>query len=316
VYSQDSGYPQDAGYSQDSGYPQNSGYSQGGDFPQANGYSPVSGYHRDDWYSPDDEAPPPAQRDDIGSPGKPKRRRPLRTVILGGAGAVILAAVGLVGYHYLGTSSGVIHPGASLRLPSANPSAESSYFPAKLGKWGHIGSRKLDPIALTANELYPPAFRLPDGSQYARATASLDKECTLAVFGAQLQTALQSGKCTQVVRATYISGDGKIMGTIGVVNLNTAAVAQQAGQVTGADQLIAPLTASRGPAKNLLNGTGVVYAEVKGHYLILMYAEFTNTKKPSTGAQKQQLVAFAQGMFQGSANIALSNRLLYGKPAA
>jgi hypothetical protein len=153
------------------------------------------------------------------------------------------------------------------------------------------------------------------GKQYTRAAATSDKDCTLVVFGNRLQTALTSGKCTQVVRASYVSGDGKMMGTIGVINLGTANAAQQAGQVTGADQLIAPLTAAKGPTKNLLSGTGVVYAEVKGHYLILMYAEFTSLKSPSTATQKQQLVDFAKNAFDGSANISLSNRMLTGKPA-
>jgi hypothetical protein len=254
-------------------------------------------------------------------PGPRKRGGRLlrRPVLLGAAAVLILGAAAGIGSQFLGKSkSSTIHPGTSLALPTSNPTAGSPYFSAKLGKWQHISTRKLDPAPLSVNELYPPAF-MPIGShiQYTRATAAADKNCTLTVLdgGGQLQNALQSGKCTQVVRASYVSGDGKMMGTIGVVNLSTATAAQKAGQVTGADQFIAPLSGSRGPTKNLLKGTGVVYAEVKGHYLILMYAEFTNLKSPSTAAQKQQLVDFAKGMFAGSANISLSTRMLTGKPA-
>src|SRR6516225_9188017 len=54
------------------------------------------------------------------------------------------------------------------------------------------GARTADPEPLTLAELYPPRFAL-NGSSYLRAAASLTKDCTLAVYGAQLQAALQSG---------------------------------------------------------------------------------------------------------------------------
>jgi hypothetical protein len=261
-------------------------------------------------------APAPAP-DPAPGPRRRGGRLLRRPVLLGAAGVLVLAAAAGVGYQFLGKShTAVIHPGTSLALPTSNPTAGSPYFSAKLGKWQHISTRKLDPAPLSVTELYPPAFILAGShTQYTRATAAAEKNCALAVFGDQLQTALQSAKCTQVVRASYVSGDGKMMGTIGVVNLTTATAAGQAGKVTGADQVIAPLSSSRGPTKNLLKGTGVVYAEVKGHYLILMYAEFTNLKSPSASAQKLQLVDFAKGMFAGSANISLSTRMLTGKPA-
>ncbi len=311
--------------------------------PQAddNGYSPVSGYRQQDygqpeprqddygrpnWFDPDSvQAPPEGQpprqagrrdgRLDSGRSGDRIRRLLRRPAVLGAA-IVLLVAMAVVGYlQFGGKHSTEIHPGTSLALPTSNPTGNSPYFNAKLGKWQHISTRKLDPMPLTVDQLYPPRFMPTGGTQYTRVAATVDKDCTLAVFGTSLQTALQSGKCTQVVRATYVSGDVKMMGTIGVVNLTSATAAQQAGQTTGADELIAPLNAAKGPAKNMLNGTGVVYAEVKGHYLILMYAEFTNRKSPKTDAQKAQLTDFAKGMFVGSANIELSNRMLTGKAA-
>jgi hypothetical protein len=57
----------------------------------------------------------------------------------------------------------------------------------------------------------------------------------------------------------------------------------------------------------------MVYAEAKGHYLILMYVELTSLKTPDT-AQKQALLDFAKGMFAGSADISLSTRMLNGHP--
>ena len=287
------------------GYPQGNGYPQGDGYPQGNGYSPVSGYRPSEW-----------QQAEAAARGRRSSRLLRRPVLLAVAGVLILAAGGAAAYRFVNRpQSTVIHPGTSLKLPASNPTAGSPYFSAKLGKWQHIGTRKQDPTPLTVAELFPPAFQLPDGGQFTRATASVNKDCTLAVFGQSLQTALQSPKCTQVLRASYVSGNGKMMGTIGVVNLAAANDAQQAGKMSGPDELIAPLSGARGPTKNLLNGTGVVYAVAKGHYLILMYVEFTNLKPPSGNTQKVQLVNFAQDMFKGSASISLSHRMLYGKPA-
>jgi hypothetical protein len=303
--------------------PQPDGFGPDDGYPQGNAYSPVSGYRPDDWVSPEDpsgdgpgegDGRPPGRRDTRKTKGERGPRRRLVAVVAALA-VVVVGAGGYVGYEQLGRSSHPIDPGSSLRLPTSDPTAQSSYFSAKLGRWQHITTRKLDPAPLTVAELYPPGFTLfGTKSGYQRVATSLDSNCTLAVFGPDLQASVQSGGCKQVARATYLSSDGTMMGTIGVVNLSTATAAQHAGQVSSADNLIAPLTASKGPAKKMLSGTGVEYAEVKGHYLILMYAEFTNLKSPATSTARQHLVSFAEGMFSGSANIALSRRMLTGKP--
>lgn len=286
------------------GYPPARGPQPDG-YPEGNAYSPVSGYRRDDWDEP--ETGPSDAR-------KPRRRL---VAILAAAAVVIVGGGGYLGYEHFGKSGQAINPGSSLRLPTSDPTAQSTYFSAKLGRWQHITTRKLDPAPLTVAELYPPGFTLyGTNNGYQRVATSLDANCTLAIFGPDLQASVQSGACKQVVRATYLSSDKTMMGTIGVVNLTTATAAQKAGQVSSAQDLIAPLSATKGPAKKMLNGTGVEYAEVKGHYLILMYAEFTNLKAPATDADRQRLVTFAEGMFSGSANIALSHRLLTGKPQA
>jgi hypothetical protein len=199
---------------------------------------------------------------------------------------------------------------ATLRLPTNAPGSPG--FDKALGKWQHIGTRARDPQALTIAGLYPPQFSL-DGKGYTRTAASATKTCSVAVYGTDLQAALQAGHCNQVVRASYISADGTMMGTVGVINLISSNAAQKAGQVTGPEQIIAPLTSKKGPTKKLGTGTGVVQAEIKGHYLILMWAEFANLKSPSGQAQRQALEQFAADLVTGSANINLSTRMLSGK---
>ena len=244
-----------------------------------------------------------------GSPGP--RRRSSRVAWLAVAVALVVAAGAFAGYKFLYEPRVNAPVSPSLRLPTNAPGSPG--FDQALGKWQHIGSRSQDPSPLTLAELFPPQFEL-DGSSYVRTAAAVSKDCTQAVFGANLQAALQAGHCTQVLRASYVSGSGTMMGTVGVANLIGSNAAQKAGQTTGTQEIIAPLAAQKGPTSKLGNGTGVVQAEIKGHYLILMWAEFTSLKSPSTSAQRQQLEQFAASLVTGSANINLSTRMLTGKP--
>ena len=180
----------------------------------------------------------------------------------------------------------------------------------------HIQLRTDDPAPLTLNELFPPQFlNETDHNSFTRVADKLDKTCANAVIGADLASALQSGKCTQVLRASYVSGDNKIMGTVGVVNLGTTNQAHYAGKVVGANDFIAPLSSTTGIASKLGKGTGVVEAQFKGHYLILTWAEFTNGSTPKTAADSQQLEQFETDLVAGTANISLSQRMVNGAPA-
>jgi hypothetical protein len=235
------------------------------------------------------------------------RRRFPRAAYLAMAAVVVIGA-GFAGFKYLYEHRVNAPVSPTLRLPTTVPS-NPDYVKA-LGKWQHIGTRAEDPSPPTIDELFPAQFEL-NGSSFVRAAASQTTTCSLAVYGANLQAALQSGDCTQVLRASYVSGP--MMGTIGVVNLVSASAAGKAGKVTGAQEIIAPLASSKGVTSKLGTGTGVVQAEVKGHYLILMWAEFTDLKTPSTSAQRQQLEQFVSNLVIGSANINLSTRMATGK---
>jgi len=226
------------------------------------------------------------------------------------AAVVVAAAAGFGGWKYLYEARVNAPVPSTLRLPTTAPTDNG--LDKNLGRWQHIGSRSQDPQPLTLAALFPPQFEL-NGKSYARTAASITKTCSLAVFGADLQAALQTGHCSQVARASYLSGDGKMMGTVGVVNLISVNAAQKAGKATSTQEILAPLTSKKGPTSKLGNGTGVVQAEIKGHYLILVYAEYASLKSPSGTAQRQALEQFATNIITGSANINLSTRMLTGK---
>jgi hypothetical protein len=265
----------------------------------------------DDPVPPASIAPGPQRRGARAGRNTGPRRRSSRVRWLALAAVLIVAVGGYAVYKYVYEPRVNAPVPSTLRLPTNAPGSPG--FDQALGKWQHIGSRSQDPEPLTLQQLFPPQFDL-NGSSYLRTAAAVTKNCSLAVFGSDLEAALQAGHCTQILRASYISGNGTMMGTVGVANLTSSSAAQKAGQVTGPQEIIAPLAAQKGPTSKLGNGTGVVQAEIKGHYLILMWAEFTSLKSPSTSAQREQLEQFATSLVTGSANINLSTRMLTGKP--
>jgi hypothetical protein len=275
----------------------------------------VAGYSSDDTFIFDPRAagaaaPPPDRRRSDRNSGRSRGRFQPRIAWIAAA-VVVAAAAGFGGYKYLYEARVNAPVPSTLRLPTTAP--DNNGLDQTLGKWQHIGSRSQDPAPLAIATLFPPQFEL-NGKSYVRTAASVTKTCSLAVYGPDLQAALQTGHCSQVVRASYLSGDHTMMGTIGVVNLTSSNAAQKAGKTTGTQEIVAPLTSKKGPTSKLGNGAGVVQAEIKGHYLILVYAEYANLKSPSGTAQRQALERFAADIVTGSANINLSTRMLTGKP--
>jgi hypothetical protein len=232
--------------------------------------------------------------------------------------ALAVIAVGIVGVAtYAFVLKPKSSPAASMNaqgpLPTGSAAASQQACAQTLGVYCHIAARADDPTPLTTAELFPPAFtNKTDKTSYSLASTKVDKTCSNAVIGADLIKQLQAGNCTQVLRASYVSGDGKIMGTIGVVNLSTTNGAHYAGKVVGQNDFIAPLTSAKGVASKLGNGTGVVEAEYKGHYLILTWSEFVAGTTPSTTAQDKQLEQFSNDLVAGTANVDLSQRMVTG----
>lgn len=135
-----------------------------------------------------------------------------------------------------------------------------------------------------------------------------------------LANALKAGHCTQVVRGSYVTtgesmtSNADIMGTIAVINLGTTTEAHAAGKVVGDNDFIAPLTATTVPASKLGNGTGLIEAAYKGHYLIVTWAQYVNGTDPTTAALDKPLNQFSQDLLNETANNALDTRMVTGVP--
>jgi hypothetical protein len=236
------------------------------------------------------------------------RRRPGRVLLAVGLAVAVIA--GSAGYLWF---SGRHHgaPAAALHQPTPRSDPTPSTSPS-LGVSGHIASRTSDPVPLTLAELFPAQFS-DAGITYTRTVQKARTHCPQALIGSALTSAVSHAGCSQVMRASYLSSN-KLMGTIGVLNLSTFAAAKKAGKAAGTADFIAQLPAARGPTKRLTKGTGVEAAEVKGHYLVLVWAEFANLRAPKSAAQRRELEAFISALIQKSANVSLAVRMVTGRP--
>jgi hypothetical protein len=318
------------------------GYEDHGEYQDAPGYGPSQGFDqggygqgyesRDDYDDPyqdrygDDGTTPPAGKPGKGGKGG-KGRKPRKTgknphgkrrLLIACTAVVVAGILAAAGYVFvLKPKPSTVTPTSAAPLPSpGSGSAATAACVKQFGQYCHIELRTDDPAPLTLAELFPPAFvNETDHSSFTRAGTKLNTTCSNAVIGQDLISALQDGKCTQVLRASYFSGDGKMMGTIGVANLSTTNEAHHAGKLVGNSDFVDPLSTTTGVTSKLGKGTGIVEAEYKGHYLIMIWAEFTSTNAPANNTQDQQLQQFGADLIAGTANISLSQRMLNGHPA-
>jgi hypothetical protein len=242
------------------------------------------------------------------------RKRPVRTLLVC---VLALAVVAGATYFWFSRTHNASDDAtisqqttASTRPSPTDPSPGPS---PSLGPWGHIGSRALDPVPLTLDELFPAQFNA-GGTSYTKTVQKAKAHCSAALMGSQLIAAVSQAGCTQAMRASYLSADHKLMGTIGVLNLVTAAAAEKAGKVAGPAEFVAQLPAATGPTRNLTKGTGFEAAEVKGHYLVLVWVEFADLRAPRSAAQRAELDSFISVLFQETANVSLATREVTGSP--
>jgi hypothetical protein len=278
----------------------------------------IQGPGRDRRAEQDTLAPPSDGRGQPGGSSRPaapaararrtRKRRQSAWLAIAAAG-IIVGAVAFI----LVTASPGASPPKQPKSRATPPTASTSPTPPA-GRWGYIGARKTDPVPLTIAELFPSSFS-GGTTTYKRAAQTKGKNCRAALIGSALQAAVRHADCTQVLRATYLSKTAKVMGTIGVFNLKNSAAASNAASKTGKSEFVNQLAAKTGPANAIGQGTGIEEAVVKGHYLVLVWAEATNLNPPKHQAGRHRLEAFMNLLVKNTVNLSLSTRMVDGKPA-
>lgn len=238
---------------------------------------------------------------------KGSKRQPVRLAI--GVAVVIIAAVAAI---LVITSLG--KPGTSAGNTPNRPRASASPTPTTPGgKWGFIGARRTDPVPLTLSELFP--FNFATGGVFYHASATkAGHNCHAALVGTALQTAVRQAQCSQVLRASYVARAAKAMATIGVFNLATSSAASAAARHAGPAEFVAVLPGKIGLTSSIGQGSGIEEAVVKGHYLVLVWAENTNLAASVTNWQRQHLTGFVSTLLQQTVNRSLSYRMVDGRP--
>ena len=240
--------------------------------------------------------------------GKKKGRS---SVVLAVSAVVVLAVAAAAFLLYTAShqnSPSVAAPTSPKATRHQTASASPSPTPTD-----HILSRTADPLPLSVIQLFPVRFT-GGGRLFARTATRTQKNCPAAIVGSRLQAAVKSAKCSQVIRASYVAAAIRVMGTIGVLNLSTSQKAEKAGHAVGASDFIALLKGRKGVTRGLGRGTGIVEADVKGHYLILMWAQFTTHHRPRKATQKTRLENFMKDLFEQTANVTLTRRMVDGTP--
>jgi hypothetical protein len=253
-------------------------------------------------------APPGRARSRPAARGK--HHGSLKLAIAGVIVLVLAAASAL----YLFARATTPRPHLAARTGATRPAASPPPSPSPTSPYGHIASRSADPQPLTVAQLYPASFSA-GGASFARTSSRLSKNCSAALTGSGIQSAVSAAGCSQAARATYVSVKDGMMGTIGVLNLRTAQTASKAARHAGATDFISQLPGPKGPTHKIGQGTGIEEAAAKGHYLILMWAELTSLHRPRTATQRSGLEHFMTDLLQNTVNVSLTDRMVNGTPS-
>ncbi|MFC5749139.1 hypothetical protein [Actinomadura rugatobispora] len=284
--------------------------------PPGGHYSP-GGYDDDAYGEPHGfgtpEGPGGPGSDHRRGPTPPAKRRSLPLIIGGAAAAgLLLIGGGFAVSSMLGddkAEAGNTSATPPTQTPTAQPSPTQPVLePVKLK------NRATDPSPLTLNEVFGKKSFTGGGQKYVRTGWNAKKGCTGTVQGAKLAAVVKKGGCTQALRATFARGDGKLIGTVGVLNLKTDAAAKLAQRAAVAkDAFLQPLPGT-GVSKTIGKGEALGTAEARGHYLLMTWVQRPDGKK--IPAQYHKTVsAFGQQLIRGSSlSFALHYRETEGKP--
>jgi hypothetical protein len=233
-------------------------------------------------------------------------------------GAAVAAGVVVVGGAAFALTSGGDDKAKPEAAPTSTPSSVKptptpTPSPTETGRGLRLVSRATDPKPLTLNEIFKARSFKASGRRYVMTARRAERKCSPPTHGTNFRKALAKGGCTQVLRATF--SNGKLIGTIGVINLRTQTGANSVqGTSRQKDAFILALPGS-GTTKKIGQGLSLTTAEVDGHYLIMSWVQYPNGKKIAT-RDYSSVTSFVRSTTYGSnLRTALNYRSMEGKPS-
>lgn len=227
--------------------------------PPGAGYGPPPGQTPPGGYGP----PPPGG-------GRGRGKLPL-VIILVVVGVVVLGSLTAGGIAYVNANdepSPTPHPtptqSTSIWSPTPQPSPTLTTSAPPTKDPNRLDSRSTDSRPLTLSEMFPKTFRGASGYTYTRYKTFHASACSSGryVEGAKLRRVLSSGKCNQLLVATYVDRKHNIQTNAGVANLVDSAHARAASRTAKVN----------GPYFKLLRApspwhTRYVFDQAHGHYM-------------------------------------------------
>jgi hypothetical protein len=244
-------------------------------------------------------------------------RRNLPLLVGGGfVTLVLLVAAGVMLSKAFGggekTASGAAESGQPGTTAPQSPAA-GALPTGPLGAM--LRSRATDPRPLTLREVFGRKSFTVSGVRYVMTTRHATRACTKTVHGAKLVSAMRTGGCNQVLRASFATADGKLAGTVGVANLKTARAASATAKLSNGakDAYVVPLPGG-GVTRTLGKGIAFASAEARGHYVVLSWIQAPNGKAIPQSRRKAA-TTFGPSVTYGSRlGFALQYRGIAGKP--
>ena len=307
------GPPRDAGFGSGGSF----GGSFGGEGRDSYGGSfapgPPYGNEQPDPYGagPGGYGPPGDDGDDEFRSGSGRKKLIIGAAVV--AGVVVVGGGTALALSGGGDDKKPKAAAAPTTAPPASPSVTPTPSPTETGRGQRLQSRATDPKPLTLNEVFKARSFKASGRRYVMTARRAERKCSPPTHGTSFRKSLTKGGCTQVLRATF--DNGKLVGTIGVINLRTQTAAnsvQVASRQKDAFILALPGT---GNSKKIGQGLSLTTAEVDGHYLIMSWVQYPTGKKIAK-SDYNAVTAFVKATTYGSnLRTALNYRSMEGKPS-
>ncbi|WP_327043714.1 hypothetical protein OG320_18165 [Microbispora sp. NBC_01189] len=199
--------------------------------------------------------------------------------------------------------------------PTARPTALVPDRP--MTKYGYAASRTTDKSPLSLREIFGRPKPVNNKRVYVRTATRREKKCADGVTGEKITKALKAAGCTQLLRASFADAKGTIIGTVGVANVRTSAMAKKVASAGAGDErkdFLKPLPGKDEATKHLGSGEASAGGWTYGHYAVLLWFQFKDGHKP-TKSELKKLYQAATDIADASVYPALDTRALNGGPS-
>ncbi|MEW2355197.1 hypothetical protein [Spirillospora sp. NPDC029432] len=221
-----------------------------------------------------------------GTPGKAGGGRGRKPLLIGG-GVVAAAVVAIAAFAFAGgdsdskgrTAKAVESSGTKTAPAQSQAPAPGASPTADGGPPSTIDSARTDAKPLALTEAFPNSRIALGGRDYVRDRASVNHQCALTARGAMAK-ALTTGRCSSVVRVTFLDRERSLAVTSGIAVLPTKAGALKANGAGDPSRYEWFRGMAGERTKNIDRAGGYAASTVRGRYIAYAYATYADGRQP------------------------------------